>query len=332
MYDRINSLYKGVGMRGSSNAPKIAHSNKNLLDNWDFTNPVNQREQTSYQVQTNAPSRVYTIDRWALSNISTKNKLVVSDNKITCSLSGLYSGFYQIVPFESSVMGEKTVTLSIIAESYNANLALSLEFYNESGTNMYTSNNITLSSSNAENVVINGVTYKLFKTTITLTPNKGKCHCYIINLNNNITTYSISLIAAKLELGEVSTLRNDALGVSYAEELRKCQRYYYDSQTESAISDGRVRMTELDYHPGVVTGNVFFPVQMRVKPAITIYSDQGNVGNLNNGINGEELTGLGAYANFYGRDCFSQVNLNKPLSQVTTVKEVSFHYTASADL
>lgn len=221
-------------MRGSSNSERIMYSNKNLLDNWDFTNPVNQREQTSYQVQTNAPSRVYTIDRWALSNISTKNKLVVSDNKITCSLSGLYSGFYQIVPFESSVMGEKTVTLSIIAESYNANLALSLEFYNESGTNMYTSNNITLSSSNAENVVINGVTYKLFKTTITLTPNKGKCHCYIINLNNDTSIYSISLIAVKLELGEVSTLKNDILGVNYSEELIKCKQYLWRI---NAISD-----------------------------------------------------------------------------------------------
>lgn len=250
-------------MRGSSNAPKIVHSNKNLLDNWDFTNPVNQREQTSYQVQTNAPSRVYTIDRWALSNISTKNKLVVSDNKITCSLSGLYSGFYQIVPFESSVMGEKTVTLSIIAESYNANLALSLEFYNESGTNMYTSNNITLSSSNAENVVINGVTYKLFKTTITLTPNKGKCHCYIINLNNNTSIYSISLIAAKLELGEVSTLKNDALGVSYAEELRKCQRYYRKVDTV---------FTGVRYSNGDIRSNSI-PIDMRTTPILTYGKD-----------------------------------------------------------
>ena len=96
-------------MRGSSNAPKIVHSNKNLLDNWDFTNPVNQRGQTSYTVSGGDASRIYTVDRWALGNNSTKNKLVISNNKITCYLSSLYSRFYQLIPIENTLNSGKKI-------------------------------------------------------------------------------------------------------------------------------------------------------------------------------------------------------------------------------
>ena len=245
-------------MKGSSNAPKILHSNKNLLDNWDFTNPVNQRGKASYQVQTNDPSRVYTIDRWALSNNSTKNKLTVSNGKITCSLSGQYSRLHQLVPVESSVIGGKTVTFSIITESYNASLELFLEFFEGDQITGY-SDSIVLSNSNVENIVINGTTYKLFKTTMTLPSKKGVCHCHIIN-HNNTSTYSLSLIAAKLELGEVSTLKNDLLGVSYAEELKKCQRYFL--KVNQLRVKGDIKANSMAIHP------IQFPCTMRIAPVI----------------------------------------------------------------
>ncbi len=214
-------------MKGSSNAPKILHSNKNLLDNWDFTNPVNQRGQTSYTANGSDASRLYTIDRWALGNNSVKNRLVISDHKISCYLSGLYSRFYQLIPIENTLNGGKKITLSVITENVNANLNLSLEFYNSGGTELYTYDSIPMADSNAENIRINGKTYKLFKVTITLTSNIGYLYCNIINLNDTSSAYSVSLIAAKLEYGEVSTLKNDLLGVSYAEELIKCKRYLY---------------------------------------------------------------------------------------------------------
>ncbi len=287
-------------MRGTSNAPKIVHSNKNLLDNWDFTNPVNQRGQSSYS------SVGYTIDRW---KITEQSKITVNSDSINVK-----GRMYQLLEDFAALKG-KTVTLSLF---YTNNTNSTEGRINVINGSTWLSENVNIKANVSKNII---------STTFTIPNTLSE---FAVNFISENAT--IKLHAYKLELGEVSTLKNDALGVSYAEELRKCQRYYYDSRTESAISDGRIRMTEADNYPSVVTGNVFFPAQMRAKPAITIYSDQGNVGNLNNSINGEELTGLGAYANFYGRDCFSQVNLNKPLSQVTTVKEVCFHYTASAEL
>ena len=248
-------------MRGSSNAPKIVHSNKNLLDNWDFTNPVNQRGQTSYTVSGGDASRIYTVDRWALGNNSTKNKLVISNNKITCYLSSLYSRFYQLIPIENTLNSGKKITLSVITENVNADLNLSLEFYNSVGAEMYTYDSIPMTNSNAENIHINGKTYKLFKVTITLTSNTGHLYCNIINLNDTSSTYSVSLIAAKLELGEVSTLKNDVLGVSYAEELRKCQRYF--------VNVGKFRVAgDLKATNGFAVHPIWFPCEMREKPAI----------------------------------------------------------------
>lgn len=67
-------------------------TNKNLLDNWDFRNPVNQRGQTSY---TGLNSRYeYTVDRWAISQYNTNLVVTVNDGYITLSNSGDSTQYY----------------------------------------------------------------------------------------------------------------------------------------------------------------------------------------------------------------------------------------------
>ena len=69
-----------------------AASPVNLLDNSDFTNPVNQRGQTSY-------NNGYTIDRWKSDNEHIN--LIVGNGKITLSKSQSGGNFEQPLPFDT---------------------------------------------------------------------------------------------------------------------------------------------------------------------------------------------------------------------------------------
>lgn len=77
----------------------------NLLDNSDFTNPVNQRGATSYS------SQGYSIDRWK-SEIAagTSFSISVSSGKLIISKSGGVLRFYQIL--NNDMLG-KTVTYAV---------------------------------------------------------------------------------------------------------------------------------------------------------------------------------------------------------------------------
>lgn len=75
-------------------APQL--SNPNLLDNWYFPSPVNQRGQTSYT------GEGYTIDRW-----ETTGTVVINNGYITAS-----GNFIQKLPNGSALFG-RTITASI---------------------------------------------------------------------------------------------------------------------------------------------------------------------------------------------------------------------------
>lgn len=91
----------GVGLDAILNAITTKLTPRNLLDNSDFTNPVNQRGQTSY-------NNGYTIDRWTSSNANLN--VIVGDGKITLSKSKSGGTFCQYLPFD--VTG-KRLTLAI---------------------------------------------------------------------------------------------------------------------------------------------------------------------------------------------------------------------------
>lgn len=76
----------------------------------------------------------------------------------------------------------------------------------------------------------------------------------------NIGAQSVNVKAVKLELGSVSTLANDA-PPNYAEELAKCQRYFYKYTgltTASALAGSTVTACTIP-----------FPVTMRAVPTIS---------------------------------------------------------------
>lgn len=195
-------------------APQL--SNPNLLDNWYFDNPVNQRGQTEYNTMS------YAIDRWRTWSEPTSAWLKVVDGGIKVAYT-----FFQY--FEKALVDGilgKNVTISILFA--DGKLFYTTGFISKSGisylavdTNYGNVTHVALGvdASNAGNVASN-----YFRVAIT-----------------ELGTLSDTILAIKLELGSQQTLAHqDENGVwqlneipDYGEQLRRCQRYFQTFATES---------------------------------------------------------------------------------------------------
>ena len=187
------------GATGQGSAVRI--SNRNLLDNGDFRNPVNQRGQTSY-----TGSR-YGIDRWKVSTNNSTAAVSVGDGWInfTSDASGTYINFSSTV--EKVQPGN--YTLSFLVDDHTK----AQQIYDVQGgnsSNVFDSNLLTMTFSVAETSAIT------------------------VGIQKKAASSTLKIYAAKLELGSVQTLAHQENGVwvlndplpNYAEELAKCQRYY----------------------------------------------------------------------------------------------------------
>ena len=186
------------GATGQGSAVRI--SNRNLLDNGDFRNPVNQRGQTSYT------GNGYGIDRWRVSTNNSTAAVSVGDGCIdfTSDASGTYINFTSAV--EKVQPGN--YTLSFLVDDHTK----AQQIYVQGGdsASVFDSNLLTLPFSVAETSAI------------------------AVGIQKKAASSTLKIYAAKLELGSVSTLAHQENGVwvlndplpNYAEELAKCQRYY----------------------------------------------------------------------------------------------------------
>lgn len=221
--------------------------NRNLLDNWYFGNPVNQRGQTEYT------GSGHTIDRWkALTDVVT---LTISNDGITLRRNGgnpwLLSE--QIEPsIVTNFMG-KHFTVSVLTTQGLIVLDVPSAFTSETSVVDPTGVSVWL---NTSGIVLIGTT------------------------NDSMTP-----IAAKLELGSQQTLAHqDADGnwvlneiPDYGEQLRRCQRYFvrYSFDTQRFIG-----VLNIDSANGG-QGYINIPVPMRTKPTISgslgVYSADNNI-------------------------------------------------------
>lgn len=186
------------GATGQGSAVRI--SNRNLLDNGDFRNPVNQRGQTSYT------GNGYGIDRWRVSTNNSTAAVSVGDGCIdfTSDASGTYINFTSAV--EKVQPGN--YTLSFLVDDHTK----AQQIYVQGGdsASVFDSNLLTLPFSVAETSAI------------------------AVGIQKKAASSTLKIYAAKLELGSVQTLAHQENGVwvlndpppNYAEELAKCQRYY----------------------------------------------------------------------------------------------------------
>lgn len=235
------------GEKGEPGEPGPVAGN-NLLDNWYFVRPVNQRGKTSYSVEG------YTIDRWKATGAPS---VAVNDGHLTFSATTASAWLTQQLEFP--VTG--TLTLSALAKSTGVVGALSLRT-NGSQT-VLQQRNIPIASA-----------YQLVTFTFDVDASDIVNGLYAVFSGTAGT--SVDILAAKLELGDAQTLaRQDADGnwqlneiPSYGLQLENCRRYYQRIYTHGtyAISLAFGHMSS------TTAGRVvlLLPTPMQAVPTMTV--------------------------------------------------------------
>lgn len=184
--------------------------NPNMLDNWFWQSPINQRGQTNYS----GGSYIYTIDRWGITGETT---ILSIDSGLTISGSGGASDMSQIGDLRQTLTADtkagiigKTVTLSVKCEMITGSKLL-LQLAN------VTKNDYRIQIKTAPSGGMLSVTGSV-PSTWSITDHVR----FIVGMLG--TTVSAKLYSAKLEIGDVSTLSGSP-APNFAEMLANCQRY-----------------------------------------------------------------------------------------------------------
>lgn len=210
----------------------------NLLDNWYFGRPVNQRGQTEYT------GNGYTVDRWMI-DVQSIN---VVDNGV--ALNNALDMFQRCEGNTMNRLLGRTVTLSLLtADNRLFYGTMTLPSDRKSGGEFVTA----------------------------YTDANGALQCYIDGTDNSnidqifriYTKTTVTILAAKLELGPTQTLAHregDKWVLNeipdYGEQLRRCQRYHLGDMQRDA--PGRISGKNIAYCI------VPIPVTMRQSSAVPI--------------------------------------------------------------
>lgn len=200
------NLVESGGVASAVSAVQNTVSRRNLLDNWFFANPVNQRGLTSYST-----NNAYCIDRWKYTG-AIPMTLQSDGIRLGDTTSNVVTIIRQIIDNPQLYAG-KTMTYSVLVKDLSGT-------DNAKGFIRWYVNDVEQTAS-----IIAGEL-----TTLTLTiPSSPTSLCF------DIGTYwnrAFTAVSAKLELGSISTLANDA-PPNFAEELLKCQRYFQIYRTQA---------------------------------------------------------------------------------------------------
>lgn len=225
-------------------------SNPNLLDNWYFGNPINQRGQTSYT------GEVYGIDRW-IAQWAGDGVVTVEDGGICLYRAGYETYLSQRITDD---LGGQTVTFSALCKG---NCGINL-IECDSG---WAFKSIIAGQGNT---VLNDYTL----LTVTGVIPQG-CKNLLAELTSAQGVKS-QFKAAKLELGTAQTLAHqDENGnwqlneiPDYGEQLARCQRYFQTFATES------LRPTNaLDFRPVMRTITALSTITVGGKTLYTAIAD-----------------------------------------------------------
>lgn len=234
-----------VDIHGILTAPNLPR--RNLLHNWDFRNPVNQRGSSSYT----ATTAKYAIDRWKIIN----GTLTVGNGYVRFATTSGATDFKYIIQLtEQTLYAGQTYTLSMIAKVATASGWVC--FLPCTSSDVITGcDGIVLSAMND---------YELISYTFTPTADVSNVGVEIVG--NQAAAFDILMKSWKLEQGSVSTLANDA-PADYGEQLALCQRFFTYIGSTSIFTGifGSTTQARL-YIP--------LPVSMRIaSPTITMPSN-----------------------------------------------------------
>ncbi len=183
---------------GGGNAVAPA-SCANMLHNWDFRTPVNQRGKTSYT------GAGYTIDRWR----AAESGVTVSVQSGYITLSASSAGDTYFRQYLESSLESGTYTFSALLRGTGSGAV---------GFGCKTVSAISEITSTSFSSV--GSSFQLVSCTLTVTDED--VNTVLIKINAGT---SFDILAVKLEKNALSTLQNDA-PADPALELLKCQRFY----------------------------------------------------------------------------------------------------------
>lgn len=292
-----------------------AASNRNLLDNCYFPDPINQKDQMSYG------ANMYGIDRWYNSNLSVE---LSSGGVQVTHTSGAPgdAGFLQRIDthVKRAIIG-KTVTLSFLIRDFSS-----------SGENQPY---INLGNARAGSLLTNvqiGSGLQLLSVTKNIPSTWLDTDSVWMTIGQIARQFSFKLIAAKLELGSKQTLAHkDANGnwvlsdqpPNRALELAKCQRHYVKNHYEyfetiglcAAISTW-INLSlsipvpmRIRYPVARITGTIKVAGRDLVVPALTHCSVVGNNVNLGFSYSDEAFNGYISAISESGVDIEIDANL-----------------------
>lgn len=277
----------------------------NLLDNWYFANPVNQRASSEYN------GAKYTIDRWK-SNSST-GKLNIEDTGVRITATGSTAVYYLQIFEKNLPVG--TYTFSALVSKCTGSGYIQF---------IYSDN------TNGPALNING------SGLFSFTANANKAiNRVVLQANANS---SILFNAVKVEIGSVQTLaykdNNQWILTeipNYAVELLKCQRYFEtSSQNINTFPNFGGNYTI----PIINRGSCYTVkmIEKRVTPTIGIYSaNAGTHGNVSVYKSGTGYVDAPAEIAYKSAKSFAVRNVVVP-EGTPDFNSAQFHWIASADL
>lgn len=228
--------------------------NPNLLDNWFFGRPVNQRGQTEYT------ENGYIIDRWK----SGAKKVIVAYKYITLQSNGTYSQIFQ--PFELQLAG-KIVTMSALINTHSGH-NVGMLLYDYANDKSYSPDFIVDTTANQWMVV---------STSFRVADNApDKLNLIFYPDRTEAGDQTVDILAAKLELGSTQTLAHqDSSGnwilneiPDFGEQLRRCQRYFQRHYIDvNTFYPAVMYQHELDH----AHFNIPLHGKMRTKPTARFY-------------------------------------------------------------
>lgn len=237
---------------------EIVRSNPNLLDNWYFGSPINQRGQTTYT------TAGYCIDRWKLDVATGGASVNLCDGYIRCKKQSNgtdvrpYQSLSQIVE-NPNRFALKTMTLSILSRGPGTGQML----YYVNGS-VYSVKDVLLNAKD-------DWTLHYFSVRLPASVNYFRVYFYF-DTSKTLKTGYTDFLAAKLEEGNSQTLArkvgnqwvpND-VPPNPATELLKCQRYFYISNQDVNNIGQSIRISQ-------GTHCILFKATMRTNPVIELY-------------------------------------------------------------
>lgn len=223
-------------------SPEYYLQPRNLLDNSDFTNPVNQRGKSSYTPSTT--HYTYTIDRWLIeSDESDQIVTVNTDGTITFAHTGRNGSNLQFEQkLEFPIPNGSYATVAVYVTNITGSASLSYSMIDPPYTIF------------ADCEIQSGINVASGKVTA-----DGDCKVRILlDPNSSVTMKWIALYEGSYTANTLPPY----VPKGYAAELAECQRYYQIIRLHrhlSTIYDNRYR-----YY------GCSLPVRMRTKPAVTI--------------------------------------------------------------